>query len=294
MKKIISFLTITLLGLATGAHAHSIWINSFESHVHQPPHTMVSLGWGHTLPMDDILTSPNSRIAIERFDIYNPSLTPTGLVKPEFKISKADLSTENVEVFAADLGVQKVSVKKNSMPGVYQFSAVSKPGFYTKYIDKNGKSRMKLKPKDQLDDIQTVTASVKFQAFAKAYMTLGKWTPPNALGHGLEIIPRTDLSDLSAGDLVEVDVMFYGKPLSTSKKGIKYITAQSSSFGQQDGFYLMSYIKKGRAQLRVQGPGQWMIAVKNIESVTADGSLQELYGKVDQVYHSASLTFQVR
>ena len=294
MKKVISYLVLGLLSIVTGAHAHSIWINSFESHAHQPPHAMVSLGWGHALPMDDILTAPNGRIAIERFELIDPSLKRTGLMKPEFKISKADLTTNNFEVFAADLGAQKVAFKKNSTRGVYQFSVISKPAFYTKYIDTNGKNRLKLKPKDQLHDIQKVMASVKYQAFAKSYLTLGQWTPPIPLGHELEIIPRTDLSDLGVGDLVEVDVLFYGKPLNTTKKGIKYITAHSSSFGQSDGFYLMSYIKKGRAQFRIQSAGQWMIAVRNIDDVTADGALQNLYGKVEQVYHSASLTFQVR
>ena len=294
MKKVISYLVLGLLSIVTGAHAHSIWINSFESHAHQPPHAMVSMGWGHALPMDDTLTAPNGRIAIERFELIDPSLKRTGLIKPEFKISKADLTTNNFEVFAADLGTQKVALKKNSARGVYQFSVISKPAFYTKYIDTNGKNRLRLKPKDQLDDIQKVMMSVKYQAFAKTYLTMDQWTPPKALGHALEIIARTDLSNLAVGDLVEVDVLFYGKPLNTTKKGIKYITAHSSSFGQSDGFYLMSYIKKGRAQFRVQSVGQWMIAVRNIDDVTADGALQNLYGKVEQVYHSASLTFQVR
>jgi len=49
MKKI--FLGIILaMGMAASAQAHSLWINVFESHAHQPPHALVSLGWGHVLP----------------------------------------------------------------------------------------------------------------------------------------------------------------------------------------------------------------------------------------------------
>jgi uncharacterized GH25 family protein len=294
MKKVIGLPLVFMLCLVSWAHAHSVWINSFESHVHQPPHAMVSLGWGHALPMDDILTSPSGRIAIEQFELLDPNLEKTDLIKPEFKLSQPDLETPNFDLFAADLGTQKVALKKESVQGVYQFSAVSKPAFYTQYIDKSGKTRMQLKPKDQLDDIQKVLMCVKYQAFAKAYLTVGPWVPPKPLGHGLEITPRTDLSDLHVGDLVEVDVLFYGQPLTATAKSIEYITAHSSSFGQSDGFYLMSYIIEGRARIRVQSSGQWMIGVSHKEDVTQDGPLKNLYGKAEQVYHGASLTFMVK
>jgi len=294
MKKISIFLIVALFSMVSLAQAHSVWINSFESHAHQPPHTMVSLGWGHALPMDDILTSPNGRVAIERFELLDPDLKKTDLLKPEFKLSKPDLSTNNFDLFAADLAVQKVALKKDSAKGVYQFSAVSKPTFYTQYIDKKGKTRLKLKPKNEVKDIKKVLMAVKYQAFAKSYLTVGKWTNPKALGHGLEIIPRTDLSNLHVGDLVEVNVFFYDKPLSATAKSMEYITAQSSSFGQSDGFSLFSYIMKGKAQFRVQSSGQWMITVNHKEDVTEDGNLKDLYGKTDHVYHGASLTFNVK
>jgi hypothetical protein len=45
---------------------------------------------------------------------------------------------------------------------------------------------------------------VKYQAFAKSYVTVCKWTNPRPLGHGLEIIPLTDLSNLHVSDLVKM------------------------------------------------------------------------------------------
>lgn len=294
MKKKAIVLFTALLFSASMANAHSVWINAFESRAHLSQHTMVSLGWGHALPMDDILTSSNGRIAIDRFELLDPELKKTDLLKPEFKLSRPDLETPNFDLFAADLGTQKIAMKKESAAGVYQLSAVSRPTFYTHYIDKTGKTRMQLKPKNELDDIKKVLMAVKYQAFAKSYITVGKWTDPKPLGHDLEIIPRTDLSDLHVGDLVEVKVLFYGKPLTITAKSMEYITAQSSSFGQSDGFFLMSYIMEGKAQFRVQSSGQWMIGVYHKDGVTADGPLKALYGKAEQVYHSASLTFTVK
>ena len=58
--------------------------------------------------------------------------------------------------------------------------------------------------------------SLWINSFAKSFMTVGEWKDPKPLGQGLEFIPRTDLSDLHAGDLVEVDVLFYGEPLNVT------------------------------------------------------------------------------
>ena len=294
-KKSLSVIAgLLLIAFPSSALAHAVWINSFESFAHTPPHTMVSLGWGEALPMDDILTSVNGRIEIERFELFDPTLKKTDLEKPEFKISEPEISTADFDLFSADLATQKVALKKNSARGVYQFSAVSKPAFYTQYIDKKGKTRLQLKPKNEVKGIKKILMCVKYQAFAKSYLTVGAWSNPKPLGHGLEIIPRTDLSNLHVGDLVEVDVLFYGQPLSASTQSIEYIIAHSSSFGQSDGFKLFSYIVEGKAQFRIQSSGQWMIGIYHKEDVTKDGKLKDLYGKAEQVYHGATLTFNVK
>ena len=74
MKKFLLSLFLLLCSVSF-AEAHLFWVNAFESCSHQPPHAMVLMGWGHTLPMDDILTDPNSaRIGIEKFELYDPAL----------------------------------------------------------------------------------------------------------------------------------------------------------------------------------------------------------------------------
>ncbi len=276
------------------AQAHSVWINVFRSHVHQPPHAMVSLGWGHALPMDDVLNSPNGRIQINTFELITPDLKRTSLILPSAQENPVINSSKDFDIFSGNLATQKVAFKKDSLTGVYQFALSSKPNFYTQYIDKKGNKRLVLKPKDELSDIDTVIMSFKYQAFAKSYLSLGKWHHPEPLGQGLEIIPRTDLSNLHAGDLVEVDVLFYGKPLSTTAKSIDFITAHSPGFGQGDGFELFSYLINGKAQFRVQSAGQWIVNVNHKDDVSQDGPLKHLFGKVEQVYHGASLTFNVK
>ncbi len=293
MKQILFTLLVSLC-LISQAQAHSVWINAFEANAHQPGHVMVSLGWGHTLPMDDILNSPNGAMQVQNFDLITPDMRTISLHKPSSAISKPTFTSKDLDIFSGDLAVQKVAFKKDTKPGVYQFALASQPNFYTQYIDKKGRQRMQRKPKNEIRDIAKVLMAVKFSAFAKAYATVGTWTPPKPLGHALEIIPRTDLSNVHVGDLVEVDVLFYGKPLSATAKSIDYITAHSTGFGQSDGFALFSYLMNGKAQFRVQSAGEWMISVNHKDDVTKDGPLKDLMGKADQVYHGASLTFSVK
>ena len=135
------------------------------------------------------------------------------------------------------------------------------------------------------------SASGKYQAFAKSCLTMGPWTPPEPVGHGLEIIPMTDLSGVRAGDLVKFEVRFNGQPLSA---GIEYITAYSPSFGLSDQFALFSYLMEGKAQFRVQSAGQWVVNVYHNENVTPDGPLKDLYAKTNSLNYGATLTFMVK
>jgi uncharacterized GH25 family protein len=291
MKRLLFVMLCALLGTAAVANAHSVWINNFHCDAHKPGHAMVSVGWGHAMPMDDIPNSPNGKIILDRFELIDPAGKSHALKTPSVEPSKASLTTADFDVFPGDLAVQKVALKKETKRGVYLFSAVSKPTFYTQYLDKKGRQRLKLKPRNEIKDIDKVLMAVKFQAFAKSYMTVGEWAQPKPVGHGLEIVPLTDLSNVRVGDLVQVEVLFYGKPLSATAKSIDYITASSPGFGQSEGYSMCSYIMNGKAQFRVKNAGQWMIAVNHKDDVTKDGPLKDLYGKAEQVYHAASLTF---
>lgn len=298
MKKLqkIIFSTI-LLGILSSNNllAHTFWVNSFESFSHQPGHTTVSLGWGHAIPIDDILNSVNGRIIVNEFTITNPRGDVTKLRVPSNKVEEPKKKTINFDIFSADIALQKIALRKNSQEGVYKIEAKSKPTIYTKYLDTKDRERLKLTSMDKIKDIKKVFMSVKYEASAKSYLSIGKkWTIPKASNKGLEIIPKTDLSNVKVGDMLEFEVLFFGKPVSISASSMEYITAMSSTFGQNDGFSLMSYIQDGKAQFRVQNKGQWIVGCNHKEDVTKEGSLKNLYGKVNQVYHGSSLTFNVK
>jgi len=292
--KIIIKTALALLFTVTSAQAHSLWINSFESFTHKPGHTTVSIGWGHTLPIDDMTNSTNARIAIEEFNVTDPNGKKTRLYKPQFNIAKPSITNSNFDVYNADLASQKITLNEHTEKGVYLIEAYTKPTFFTKYVDTKGKKRLKLASKDKIKDIGKVIFSAQYQTFAKSYLAVDKWTKQEPVGHGLEITPLTDLSNVKVGDLVEFDVRFHGKPLTYSPNSIEYITAHSESFGQSDNFALFSYISNGKAQFRVQSAGQWLVNVFHNEIVKEEGALKDMYGKVDTVNYGATLTFHVK
>ena len=291
IKKVALATIVTVSSLS----AHSLWVNSFESFTHKPGHTTVGLGWGHALPIDDILNSPNGKVIVEEFSIIDPKGEKTALKIPSSEVAKVQKEAKSFDVYNSDVGLQKIALKKDSPKGVYRINAKSKPTYYSVFIDTKDRQRLKLKPKDKLKNVKKVLMSVKYEAFANSYLSLGdKWEEPKATNKGLEIIPKTDLSNVKVGDLVEFEVLFYGKPLHASAKGDAYITASSPSFGQPHKFSLFSKIKNGKAQFIVQSAGQWKVETKHKNKVTKDGELKDLFGKADSLINAATLTFNVK
>ena len=289
MKK--TTILLTLLFSTSLAHAHSFWVNTFESFAHQPGHVTTGLGWGHSLPIDDIINSPNGKILVESFTITDPEGKITALKIPSAETATADTQTSNFDLFSADIGLQKIALKEESMPGIYKIEARSKPAFYTKFIDTKGRNRLKMKPKNQVKDIKKVLMAVKYQANAVSYVALKKWETPEPTNQGLEIIPMTDLSRVKAGDLVAFKVLYMGTP---PKGGDTYITASTPAFDKGKHFSLYSKIKKGKAQFIVQCPGQWMVNCSHTGKVEKDGPLKDLYGKADSSITGATLTFNAK
>lgn len=257
-KNILKLLTITILHLNI-LNAHSLWINSFESFSHKPGHTIVSLGWGHKTPIDDALTK---KIKLDSFNIINDDGKKIKLNLPKIEKSKI-YKDKSLEITNADLAMQKVSFNDFSKAGTYTLELFTKAGYFTRYIDKNGKKRLKLKPKNELKDVKKVLFSMKHQAFAKSYFTLKKWSKPKPLGHKLEIIPLSDLSKVKVGDIVEVEVLLENKKINTSPAKSEFLIATSASRNENNP--LFSYIKNGKAKIKISHSGQWLFTVKNQE-----------------------------
>jgi len=100
----ITITTLASIFIATTVYAHSFWVNTFESFAHQPGHVTVGLGWGHTLPIDDIPNAPNAKILVKSFTITNPGGKIIPLKIPSDQTATADKQTPSFDVFSANIG----------------------------------------------------------------------------------------------------------------------------------------------------------------------------------------------
>ncbi|MCG8552324.1 MAG: DUF4198 domain-containing protein [Desulfobacterales bacterium] len=292
MKKRISMVLIPVFcfTFAASASAHTLWVNLFDSDAHLPRHVLSTLGYGHTIPLDDLLLD----LTIASYDLYDPELTQTALPLPEAVQAQPITPPNGPKIISGDLAGRKIILDKDCKPGVYQVSAASKENYWTYYIDQKGRKKWAVKPMDQVENARKIIRGMGYHAFAVSYFTVGKWQTPKSLGQELEIIPLTDLSDVRTGDLVKFKVVFMGKELTTDPSvSLEYITAKSDAFGGPDKFTLSALLFEGKGQFRMPGPGNWLVNVYTRQNVSTDNALKHLAKKCTTVLYSSSVTFKV-
>ncbi len=255
---------------------------------------MSMFGFGHALPVDDLLTGNFGTIDINKYELVAPDNSRFDLGLPDLKSTAIQQSPSGMAVDSGDLGLRRISCTDKSIKGTYQVVARSKPIFFTSYLDTNGKQRMAPTSMDAIKDLKTVLMSMKYETFAKSFYALGEWTEPKPQGYDLEIMPLNDLSNVRVGDLVRFKVTFKGTPVNISEKAINRMTCVSNTFGGPDKFQLDSYLVDGIAQFRLPTAGQWVANVYFKQEVAGDPSLADLKGKCTLVYTAGTVSFTVK
>jgi hypothetical protein len=283
---------LTLFCMNQSAYAHHFFVSVTETKVHPPGHITVNLGWGHALPMDDFLTGDK----IGTYAVYDPDLR-----KMEFPF---DLGTnkgvENSKgkeypgfpggtMLEGDAYCRQVLFKKDAPQGTYQVVATQKKTQFTSWIDNKGKKRWSRQPLDQIKGAREIKVSIIYQSFARAFTTVGKWTQPKALGHDLELIPLTDLSQVHVGDVVSFKVLFMGKLLQSKGGERPEIKAFGELYGEGGIYGLRGMVYQGVAKIRVPASGRWLVTLFLRRPVP-----KELEGKCLEFAYNASVTFHVK
>ncbi len=276
---------------ASLAFSHTFWVNTFDLQAHQPRHVLVTLGYGHSFPLDDLLKD----LTLESFTLYDPELKAAALPLPVAQQAETIKLDNDLQIVSGDLAARKIILGKDCPSGVYQVSAESKDNYWTYYIDEKGRQRWAAKPMNEVTEAKEIVRGMRYHPFAVSYFTVGTWQTPKSLGQELEIIPMTDLSNVHAGDLVKFKVLFMGKELSTDPAlSIEYITAQSDAFGATEKFSLASILYNGKGQFRIPTAGNWLVNVYTRQNVTANNELKHLANKCTTVLYSSSVTFSVK
>jgi len=293
MKRLVMALAL-VLSLASPALAHNLWVNLTESFAHPPGHVTTLLGFGHVMPFDDLLTSDHGVIRLQTYSLVGPDGRAVDLRLPSAKVEPKQKTPLNLTVQGGDLGLRKIALTGQTTPGTYQVAAKSHPLFFTMYVDAQGKKRMAPKPMDALSGAKQVFASMKYQSFAKAFFAVKEWSQPQALGHDLELMPLSDLSQVRVGEVVRFKVTFQGQPVTSNIQNIETMTCESNTFGVPDGFHLAAYIMNGVAQFRMPTAGQWVANIYYHRKVADDPRFKDLRGKCKDVYIAGSIGFTVK
>lgn len=303
VKNIILMLSISAIAVAgllnsTPAHAHDFFVSTVQSTGHPPGHFTAIIGWGHALPIDSFLAGNR----LKSYSLYDPQMNKidfpfdpeTNMVGENSKgVDYPDLPGVNIR--SGDIFSRQVSFTNDSPRGTYQVAAVKKRTQFSVWKDSKGKQRWGRKPMDEIKDAKEILVSRIYQSFAKAFATHGKWTQPEALGHALEIIPLTDLSQVKKGDFVSFRVLKMGKPVQTdgaTEKPVLELFGNHFCHDKKCG--VIGRIRNGIATIRIPEAGQWIAIVKIRTPVTKKAGPKHLVGKFLEVGYHSTITFNAK
>ncbi len=298
MKKIYTFL-ILLTGLlvSSPALAHNFYVNITKSMAHPPGSIITNIGWGHALPMDDFFQG-NTLLS---YSIYDPSLKkmdfpfdPNTNSGAEGNKGKEFPEFPGGKMLAGDAFCRKLFFQKDAPQGTYQLAAVMEKTQFSVWINKKGQKKWGRLYLNEIKNAQDIKSCINFQSFAKAFVSVGKWTEPKPLGHELELIPLTDLSQVRVGDEVTFKVLLLGKPVQPDKNGQPDVKAYGECYGADGSYGLRGGIFNGMAKIRVTAPGRWLATVNVRKPVNKENGPKELIGKALTTGYNASATFFVR
>lgn len=255
------------LFFASSAFTHTLYIQSSRYNVSEGTKFPLFFCYGHHIPVSDGLRGKK---------LHNVSIhTPGGEVK-------------TVEV-RDETSLHSYMVDYNT-PGTYVLTAVTTPGFYTVYTDKNGKEHHVIKPKTRLrKDADKIITSLHTSQYTKTYVVCDAPSPvfPARVGLTLELVPTVDISTLKPGDTLELTVWNNGKPFMG--EGNWDASYSGYSIKSEDMFYKKTTIKDGEPiRVKISKSGRWFIRYDT--RVDATGEELKLSNQLKQ---SSSLVFEL-
>lgn len=269
-KLVLGFLAMAGFFLATTtAQACHPWINANKYKLTVSDPIRFHIAYGHNYPFGHSFYDHDK---VEKLYILNP-----------------DGNEE--ETGPRVLGKEKYSQvqyesKQDLKEGTYLVVMEGK-GNFGAYTEKGYQRRSK----KELEG-EKIKGNVRYsQNFCKALVNVGGKSAgqgyAKVIGHGLEIVPLKDPSELRTNDILPLKVLHNAKPLDESV--MVYATYMGFS-NESDVFAYTAWAssrKGGVAQIRLLKPGTWMVFV-NHKLPYPDSHL------ADQYSYQATLTFEVK
>ncbi|KMY66258.1 hypothetical protein AAU61_17415 [Desulfocarbo indianensis] len=230
-------LALSLASAPSVCHAHSLYIQSSRYKVNVGKQAPLFFCYGHHIPVDD--------------GVRGKKLKSVEVLTPSGKVEKMTIRQET--------GLQSYMVPYQE-PGTYVLSAETNPGYYTIYIDKKGRDRHAVKPKSAvMENAKEITTSLHSKQFTKTYVVCQAPSEkfPARIGQRLELVPTSDITQLKAGDTLELQVYFDGKPY----EGEAHWDATYNGFSteSEDNFYPRAKTTGSTLKIFIPRPGRWFV-----------------------------------
>lgn len=151
---------------------------------------------------------------------------------------------------------------------------------FTEYLKHDGiPNVLKERKKKGISDRDEVE---RYSKYVKAYLQVGDSHSDNfddPLGLAIEIIPQKNLYLINGSDILPVQVLFQGNPLSG-------LTLHAGFKGQGEDVVSAVTDRNGMAKIKISNPGKWYIRGIHLFQVDQDNHSYESYW--------ATLTFEIQ
>jgi uncharacterized GH25 family protein len=259
-----------LLSTCLPATAHMLWLNPGDCFPKVGTTVDIGIGWGHTYPADRI----DQEVTEDRVQEIS-AVDPDGLTTALTKVSP---------------DLYKLSVDK---PGAYLVTAKIKSGSFTMTAE----GRKWGDKKSVADPIKCVNYHIE----AKTVILAGG-SEKNlgfAAGQPLEVIPLTNPENLKNGGILDIKVLFQGKPLPNASVRATYAGFEKPDVaphksGQKAGIKAKKHYPvetttddQGRATVKVTKAGYWLILLSHKPPYPDKETC-------DEYMYNQSFAFQVR
>ncbi len=251
---------------AQSSSAHSLFIQSGRYLVKKGDDSPLFFSYGHIVPFGD--------------GVRGEKLADISVSPPDGRRIAVPIRGEK--------GLQSHMVEYDRV-GTWMLTARTAPGYYTVYVDKEGREHHVIKPisavKEKAAEIVTSYYSKQYAKTCVVCDTPSDGPLPVA-GMELELVPAANLFTVRPGERVEFQVYRDGKPFTG--EGTWDATYAGFSTLSEDMFYPKTTVKNGRFAVMIAHPGRWFI--RYVVKLDAPESKREEF---HQLKLSASFVLQV-
>ncbi|GBD36118.1 hypothetical protein HRbin36_01239 [bacterium HR36] len=214
--------------------AHDLKVFASRQRLLQPGKTVVYLSWGHSLPVDELISGET----IQAYELYCPGGNLTKLPIRELDFQQCEIQCER--------------------PGIYQVGVMRKPAVFTYVFDESGRRVLRRGGKQENTSAKVDYAMRSYQ-FAKAIIVCGEGhEAPGPLEHALELLPLNAAKDWRTGSLLRLQLRFRGRPLAG-----EMVTATHLGHHPQDAWcFAKETDREGLVDVPCSTPGTWVFRAR--------------------------------